>query len=355
MPRRIYVNHPHWIPPLQSEMRRMLDARMNPFFEYGQVALFGVRDADGSLVGRIAAILNPEHEKVHGERVGFFGLIELVNDVEVARKLFASVHAYLREKDCTRVIGPVNFTTNDESGLLLEGFDRPPCFMCNYCPPYYHDLLRTCGLTKAIDTLTYEASVHHFFPLKYERVLARASANPAIVLSPFRKKQAQRDVAVIRDIYNRSFRETWGFVPMTSNEARDLADRCIAFADEYLVWIARYHGQPAGMILGLPDINRVLKKLDGRLFPFGIVTFLLQRRRIDHCRVIAFGVLPEYRSLGIETLLIEKVRRRMLEGGYRSGEFSVVMENNLRMRGVLEAFGFRLTKRFRLYQGEIPC
>lgn len=251
------------------------------------------------------------------------------------------------------MIGPVNLGTNDESGFLLDDFASRPTIMVNYCLPYYHDLMQAAGMTKAIETLSYEAETHHPFPESYQHVLKRVLANPHVRLHRFSRRSAGTDMIEICNLYNASFKGTWGFVPLSHGEAIGLGKAFLPFADDDLVWIADYEGVPAGFILAIPDINEILAKLNGHMFPFGIFRFLAGRSKLSRCRIVAFGILPEHRGLGLETALIYKVRKRILEKPYRRAEFSVVMENNVRMRRLIEAIGFRLHKRYRLYRKEI--
>ncbi len=353
LPWNIYRDYPKWIPPLIDEMHRKLNPGKNPFFEYGQVKLFGVCNGDSEMVGRIAAIYNPVHCEIHQESAGFFGLFESINSLEVAQELFRAASGYLSGVRCTHMVGPVNFNTHDESGLLIEGHDKSPTLMCNYSPPYYAQLLSACGFSKVMDLLSYEARFGHIFPQKYLDVFKMVSKKSEINVRPFNRNQFLQEIAVIREIYNGSFVDVWGFVPLSSSEAQDMGKNFISFSDDELVWIAEYKNKPAGLILALPDVNEILKDINGRLFPFGIFRFLLRRRHIHGVRVIVLCVLPMFRSKGIETLLIHKVHQRILSVGYQRAEFSVVNENNTRMRNILETFGFHLTKRYRIYRAPI--
>ncbi len=350
MPWSIYRDYPKWIPPLIVEMQRKLDPTRNPFFEYGQVRLFGAFNRDGEMIGRIAAIHNPLHREIHHDSAGFFGLFESIKSLEVVQKLFRAAADYLAGFQCTHMIGPVNFSANEESGLLVEGYDQTPMLLCDYSPPYYADLLRACGCQKIMDLLSYEGKLDHVFPRKYLDVVAKASARPGVHIRPFRRRQLAREIDTIREIYNSGFKDVWGFAPLSSAEAEAMGRSFVSFSDDELVWIAEYRNQPVGLILALPDVNEILKDLHGRLLPFGILKFLLRRRRIRSVRVMVLCVLPKFRSMGIETLLIHKVHERFIAGGYQRAEFSVVNENNRRMRNILEAFGFRLVKRYRIYQ-----
>jgi len=353
MPWRIYRDYPKWIPPLIGEMHRKLNPEKNPFFEYGQVKLFGVCNGESEMVGRIAVIYNPVHCEIHQESVGFFGLFESINSLEVSHELFRAASNYLSGFKCTHMVGPVNFSTNDESGLLIDGYDESPTLMSNYSPPYYTQLLSACGFNKVMDLLSYDGESSHVFPQKYLNVFNKVSEKNDINVRPFNRNQFLQEIATIRGIYNGSFIDVWGFVPLSSSEAEAMGKNFISFSDDELVWIAEFKNKPAGLILALPDVNEILKDINGRLFPLGIFKFLLLRRHIRGVRVIVLCVLPMFRSIGIEALLIHKVRHRILTGGYQRAEFSVINENNIRMRNILENFGFKQVKRYRIYRAPI--
>ena len=351
--RRLYAGNHAWVQPLTREVRRKLDPSTSAFLQYGSVQLLGLHGHNGALLGRVAAIMSPWHRNQHGEAAGFFGLFECVKDAEAARLLISAVEANLRQSDCTCMIGPVNLSTNDESGFLLNGYNRPPTFMCNYCHPYYHELMEQCGLRKLIDTVAYETQHGHIFPEKYYRVIDRISQDGHVTLRRFDRRCAIENVLQIREIYNESFKNTYGFVPISEGEAEELAEGLLTFADLDLIWLALYDAQPVGFILGFPDINEVLRHLNGRIGPLGLVRLLLARRTIRGCRVAAFGVVPQYRSLGIEAALVRRVHERINTRPYRRIEFSVVMENNVRMRRLLESFGFEQTRRYRIYRKDL--
>jgi len=351
--RDLYANVDAWVQPLTREMRRKLDPNLSAFASYGTVQLLGVYDEQHSLIGRVAAIVNPAHKEMYGEATGFFGLFEIANNPEASILLLSEVERVLGEAGCDRIIGPVNLTTNDETGFLLDGYDRPPTFMCNYCHPYYHGLMEQWGMRKLMDVFSYETKHGHVFPSKYYRVVERVSRGSRVKLDRFDRRRAKDQIKQIRYIYNESFKDTYCFVPISEGEARELADGLLSFADLNLVWIASYDNQPVGFILGFPDINEVFIHMNGRVGLIGLIRLLSARWSVKGVRVAAFGVLPQFRSLGIEAALVYKVHQRINTRPYKRIEFSVVMENNVRMRRILEAFGFELTKKYRLYQKEL--
>lgn len=352
-PHLLYKNNPYWVPPLDIDLRERINPAKNPFLKYGRIKLFLAMDEKDNVLGRIAAVINPVHNNLYKDNTGFFGLFECINDLAAANLLFNSAKKWLKDKGLTGILGPVNFNTNEECGVLVENFSESPMIMCNYSYPYYDALIKSCGLVKEMDLISYKGYAGHIYPEKYHEVFNRASINPNISFRTLEKKNLDHDRKILMDIYNGSFKNVWGYVPFTDEESLTMAKTFTQFYDQNLVWICYYKDTPVGFILALPDINEVLKKLHGSLYPFGIIKFLLYKNRLNTIRVLTLAVLPEYRHLGIEILLINKVHSRMKTKGYQKAELSVVMETNYNMRKVLENLGFTITKRYRLYKGAI--
>ena len=352
IPWDLYASDPYWVPPLLREERRKLDRKRAPFFEYGDLALFAVHSQDRRMVGRVAAIHNPRWQSHYNDRTGFFGLFECINDRESAAALLQAVRCWLGERGCSHFLGPVTLTTNEEVGVLIEGFDSAPRVLTNYAPPYYKDLFEACGLSKAVDLLSYTGEVRHMFPPKFYRVLARAMSHKNIHVRPFSRRRWDDDVRIIRELYNATFGDVWGFVPLTEAEAGEMG-RILRFSDEQLIGIAECDGKPVGCILGVLDINEILRTLHGRLSLTGIFKMLRARRFIRGVRVMVSGILPAYRPTGIEARLIRWVHERMMSAGYERAEFSWLVEGNAPSRRILEAIGFSLAKRHRVYSGMI--
>ncbi|MCX6578835.1 MAG: GNAT family N-acetyltransferase [Candidatus Aminicenantes bacterium] len=352
-PRAIYRGNNHWVPPLTLDMRRRLHPLENPFFRYGSVKLFAALDEKEALVGRCAAIINPVHDELYHDKAGFFGMFECIDDIAAARALMGAVMDELRGNNRARVIGPVNFTTNDEAGILVEGFDSDPMIMTAYNPPYYAKLLEACGFEKAMDMLNYEWQFSHAYPDRFERIMETLSLHSEIHIRPLNRKRLKEEILAIREVYNASFQGVWGFVPITLAEAEEMGKVFRLFADDELVLFAEYKGKPVGFCLTLPDVNEILKELNGTFFPFGIFRFALRRRRIRNARVMVLGVLPAYRNLGTAAMLIHRLHRVGRARHYQKAELGVVMESNQRMRGLLDTLGFRANKRYRIYHAPI--
>ena len=352
LPWRIYAGDPCWVPPLRREERRKINRRNNPFFEYGSAELLGVYGPSGDLVARAMAIHNPRFQRYQDPTAGFFGMFETVNDLEVARLLLEAVRDRLRRKGCTSLLGPVTMTPNEEVGLLIEGCGTPPAILTNYAPQYYGDLLSRCGLSRAMDLLTYAAELGHSFPKKFFDVLEFVQRRGKIRIRTYDRARWRSEVELIRTLYNESFTDVWGFVPVTVAEAQEMG-RMLRYSDDQLIAIVECDGRPAGCILAALDLNEILRGFNGRLSLVGALKILRIRQTDTGVRVMVLGVLPEFRSRGIEVILIDHVRRRMLLQGYRRAEFSFVLEDNVPMRRLLEGLGFAQTKLHRVFQGPI--
>lgn len=339
-----------WVPPLLSEERRRIDPERNPFFEHGAVELY-IAYRRGRPVGRIAAIENRLHNEFHNDRVGFFGLFESVRDPEVAGALLDRAAAWVRGRDLDRLRGPVNFSTNEEAGLLVQNFEDPPAILMPYNPPYYAELLEGWGLGKAKDLLAYELEHDDFRHERFralQRVLQRSEHD--LEVRSLDMKRFVEEVALIRDLYNQAWERNWGFVPMTDAEVDRMAEQLKPVVEPELALIGEVDGEAAGFALALPDINQALRHLDGRLFPLGIFKLLWYMRRIRRIRIVTLGLKPEYRRTGLDALFYLEIFQRGSRKGYRRAESSWILEENRLMWRALEKMGFHRSKTYRLYE-----
>lgn len=355
LPWRINAGDPLWVPPLRMSLRTALDRNKHPFHDHAEVAYF-VAEREGSVVGRIAAIANHLHNEYHGDRTGFFGLFESVDDPRIARGLVDAAAHWLRQRGMERMRGPVNFSTNEEiasPGVLVEGFDTPPMAMMSHNPPYYARLLEGTGLEKSKDLLAFwldDPTPPERLVRGMERVVERMGA----VIRPLDLKRFQHDVDIIKGIYNSAWSRNWGFVPMTDAEFDHLAKEFRPIVDPSLCLIAEVKGEPVGFSLALPNINHALKRLpDGRLFPFGLFRFLWHKRKIRGIRVITLGFKPGYQHSGLGAALYLRSWLAGTARGYDHGEASWILEDNLDMVHPLERMGARAYKRYRIFEGSL--
>jgi hypothetical protein len=343
---------PHWVPPLIGETKKLFSPKTNPFFEHGEIEPYLARK-EGEVVGRIAAVRNRAHEEFHGESAGFFGFFECVDDHEVAMGLLGAVREFLRNRKLRIMRGPVNPSTNEECGVLVDGFDADPMIMMTHNPPYYDALLRKSGVDKAKDLVAFllEADA---VPERVERGVAIArKRNHGITVRPLNKKRFDDEVEAFRVVYNGAWERNWGFVPMTDAEIIHMAKQLRPVVDPDIVRIAEHEGRPVGFALGLPDMNAAVKHANGKLFPFGLLKILWHARRNRRARVLALGILEPYRKTGLDMILYYDLFKAGLAKGYRQGEFSWVLEDNLAMIRPIESMGARRYKTYRIYESPV--
>jgi GNAT superfamily N-acetyltransferase len=338
------------VPPLLAEERKRIDPGTNPFFGHGSVQLY-LAYKDGRAVGRIAAIENKLHNEYHDENIGFFGLFEAVDDPEVGGALLDAAAKWVRERGLVALRGPTNFSTNEECGLLVDRFDLSPYVMMTDNPPYYADLWTGWGLTKIKDLLAFEGSAESFNAQRLrglKRLIERSGLD--IRVRSMRMKQFDEEVALVRDLYNAAWEKNWGFVPMTDQEVDYMAKQLKPVVDPDLALIGEIDGEPAGFALALPDINQAIRRVNGRLLPFGIVKLLWHMRRVRGIRILTLGLKAEYRRTGLAEMFYAEIFKRGTEKGHYVGESSWILEDNQIMRGAVEKMGFHPYKTYRLYE-----
>ena len=353
-PWEIYKNDPYWIPPLLVNEKGLLGYAKDPFYEENQIQTF-LAERDGKVVGRIAAILNVGHLERYGDKVGFFGFYESVDDQAVADALFAAASDWLKERGCETMRGPANPSLNHTVGLLIEGFDSSPFFMMTYNPAYYERLFENVGLAKSQDMYAYWGKIE-MLPKVRERYLRTAEMIQErydVKLRPLDKKRFEADVRMFLEIYNRSLSNTWGFVPFSDAELRATAASMKYLMVPELAMVAEIDGKPAGVTFCLPDYNPRIKAINGRLFPFGFWKLLRKRSEIKRMRIISTNVLPEYQMTGLGLVLLNALVPKTLECGVQEAEFSWVLESNQYSRGSLEKGGAVRNKTYRVYDKKI--
>jgi hypothetical protein len=351
-PYRLYKNDPNWVPPLISERRDFFNPTKNPFFQHARVRYFMAYDS-GRPVGRVAGILNFAHNEFHDEKIYFFGFFEAENSPEVAAVLMKKIEEAGREEKQAVLRGPANFSSNDEWGSLLEGFDSPPVVGMTYNPPYYNELFLQTGFYKAKDLLAYLTDEENRPPERMIRVAQKVKEKEGVVLRKVRMADFANEVKIVREIYNQAWEKNWGFVPMTDAEFNHAAERFKPMVDPDMVFIAEVEGKPVGFCLSLPDINQVLIRLKGRLFPFGIFKFFWHtkiKRKINTVRTITMGVIPEFRKRGIDNVMTTETYFTGVPKGYVICEMSWVLEDNYMMNRIAEIWGARLYKKYRIWE-----
>ena len=357
-PWRVYADDPYWVPPLISERKEFFDPARNPFYEHADVQLF-LAEQDGEVVGTISAHINYRHNEFHGEKAGFFGFFECIEDYEVAQALLDTACNWVAERGMELIRGPMNFSTNEECGLLVEGFDSRPVVLMTYNPRYYVDFIERAGFTKAkdlyayiIDTGIIEGNIQNL-PRKVLKAAEAARRNPRIVVRNLNMRDFDREVERAWKVYNSAWSKNWGFVPMTRKEFEHMAYGLKPFLDPDLIFAAEADGEPVGVSVTLPDLNIPLHKMNGRLFPFGWIKFLWYKRKIDTARFFMMGVIEEYRTRGIDAIFYLETAKAMLRKGYVRCEMSWILEDNTMMNRIIRRLGGRVYKVYRIYEKKL--
>jgi GNAT superfamily N-acetyltransferase len=350
----LYRGDPNWVPPLRMDQKELVGYAHHPFFEKNQAQTF-LAFRDGRVCGRIAAILNRVHIEKFNDPRGFFGFFECEDDQEAADLLLAAVKDWFEQQGITRVRGPMNPGLNYTIGLLVEGFDSPPTFMMTYNPPYYARLLESCGFHKVHDLYAYYG---HKGMLSLPGNAKRAKISEQIVerlnikLKSLDRTRFLEDVESFLNIYNCSMYQHWGFTPMSDAEVKHTAKSLRWLMVPELAMVAEIDGKRIGAVFCLPDYNPRIKKINGRLFPFGFLRLIWNKKAIKKVRVLSTNVLPEYHLMGIGLVLLRGLMPKALAWGLEEVEYSWVSETNAASRGSLEKAGSKLIKTYRLYDWE---
>jgi len=349
-PYSLYAKDPLYAPVLKREVREQLTGK-NPFFKHAEVKYF-VAEKKGDPVGRIASIINLRHKEFHNEEVGFFGFFESIDDPDISGRLLDTAAHDLKIKGMERMRGPMNFSTNEECGFLVEGFDTPPMLMTPYNPPYYNDLMEKYGMEKIKDLYAYIYDVQETPPKKVTRVGAIAEKR-GIRVRPIDKKKFHEEMLVFKEVYNSAWEKNWGFIPLTDGELYYLGKRLRQIVVPELTLVAEDQGKPVGFMGLVPDFNSVLRHMNGRITPLSIIKALYYARKISGLRLLLLGIKSKYRNKGVDALLIREAFKGIKKGGYKRVEFSWVLEDNIPIQRIIEMADGRLYKKYRIYEKSI--
>ncbi|TMK39492.1 MAG: hypothetical protein E6G56_11065 [Actinobacteria bacterium] len=357
LPFSLYREQENWVPPLLSELSKRLDQRKNPFFEHAEAQYF-LAWRDGEPVGRISAHIDRHLNEFQANDWGLFGFFESENDPETAGALLEAAGTWLAERGRGRMVGPMDFTTNDECGLLIEGHEFTPLILCPWHHPYYQPLLEGQGLTKAMDLYMWRLWVdarHKVHPAIWEAA-AKAQSEHGIRVRSMRKRDLEAEVGRFLEVYNAAWERNWGAVPLTEAEVRYYAQDLKPVLDENWAFIAETEdGEVVGAALTLPDYNQVLIHLGGRLLPIGWAKALYWRRKIDQVRVFALGVKPGYQHTGVAARMYELHFDAAERTPQKGGEMGWILETNEAMNRAMEGMGGEIKRRFRIYERELSA
>lgn len=355
LPFRLYRNDPYWVSPVKFFQKELFNKQKHPFHEHSDVTVFLARDTKGRAAGRIVSIVNHIHNDYHDEKTGFFGFIEGEKDEELFRLLLAAAEEELRAAGMEKARGPMNFSTNEECGILVKGFDSSPLVMMTYNPTWYMEMLEGAGYKKLKDLYAYYLDADILDYSRMSRIADLVMKRTDAVIRNISVKHIHREVPIIMDIYNECWENNWGFVPMTKQEMDMMADELKMIMIPQLAPVVEVNGDPVAFAISLPDANQAFKRAGGSLLKAVLALKVpLFRTRINQVRVMLLGVRKAFRGRGLEALLIDRVIKSSIEMGMGRGELSWILEDNIPMRRILEndlhADPYRI---YRIYQKNI--
>lgn len=353
LPFRLHANHPQWVPPLKLERRLFLNKRMNAFFSHGEAEYFLAR-REGRVVGRITAQVNHAFNDYQHKNWGWYGFLEFEDDQEVLQALLDAAASWLRARGKERMVGPACFAMNDESGILIEGFELRPMIVQPWNPPYYPQRMEQAGMTKAMDLLMWNLEVSDrakVLPVIFE-LAEKVQSEHGIRVRPMRRRQLRKDMDSFAEVYNSAWSENWDFVPFSKKDLDAYAQELHLVFDKHWFMIAEKEdtGEVVGMAITVPDVNQVLSQMNGRLLPLGWWKFLTKGRRMDRVRVGFLGVKPEYQHTGVAAKLYVEHFNAAAVRPQTGGEMGWILETNTAMNRGMEAMGGRVVKRYRVYE-----
>jgi hypothetical protein len=351
LPRDLYLGDPDFVLPLDHDIRSRLDQKRHPYYQHAEAALFLARRR-GRVVGRIGATVNRLHNEYHAERVGFFGFFESVREFEVANALLDKAAAWLKKRNQTAMRGPASFSSNDEFGLYVGGDPGPPVIMMSYNPLWYAPLIEGAGLSKVMDLYAWDITDKDNVQ-RWERLAQRIAVRENVSVRCMDMKHFARDVGLIRDLYADAWAKNWGFVPMTQAEFDFMAKELKPVVVPEMVIFVVKDGREVGFLLALPDLNQIIKHLNGHLFPLGFFKLILGKRRVSKARILAMGISQEFMGRGLDALLYDAITKNSGAIGIHEGEMSWVLETNTAMNNTFRRVGARLSRTYRVYERAI--
>jgi hypothetical protein len=348
----LYKNEPNFVADLRIMQKTILDKKKNRFFKHAEAEYFIAKDTAGNIVGRIAAIKNDNHLKLGIDNFGFFGFFECIDNQEVANSLFDSAIYWLKSKGLNGVYGPMNPSTNDTCGTLIDGFDTPPYIMMVHNMPYYDKLITNYGFEQRMDLFSYKLTVDEFSPkfIKLANQIEERLLQTGIKIRQINFKNIVEETERLRIIYNQAWAKNWGFIPMDDEEFTELVKELKMVTLPELVYIAEDKGVPVAFIALLPNLNEILKSIkDGKLFPFNFIKLLGFQRKVKSVRVLTLGIVEGYRNTGIDAVFYNKCFEATQRLGYIEAEASWILENNQMMNRILINTNAKVYKKYRIY------
>jgi GNAT superfamily N-acetyltransferase len=351
LPYRLHANEARWVPPLRLERRLFLSKRFNAFFKHGDARLF-LAHRDGRAIGRISAQIDRAFNGYHRTTWGMFGFLELEEDPDALPALLDAASGWLREQGCDRLVGPMDFTMNDECGVLIDGFERRPLIRQPWHPPYYRELCEGAGLEKVVDLYMWELHLSgksEVLPVIWE-LADKLEPEHGIRLRQMTRRGLRRDLDAFAEIYNEAWSRNWGFVPYSKEDLDAFAQELHLVFDRDWFLVAEKDGEAVGVAITLPDINQVLDRMQGRLLPLGWWHYLRRKRIVSACRVGFLGVKRDYQHTGVAAALYAEHFHASERTRIKWGEMGWILETNTPMNRAMEGMGGRIVKRYRMYE-----
>ncbi|MBF0104515.1 MAG: N-acetyltransferase [Deltaproteobacteria bacterium] len=354
LPYRLYKGEKNWVPPLKMERHEFFNPKKNPYFDNARVQLF-VALKDGIPAGRLSAQINNLHNNLYHENTGHFGCFECTNDTAVAQALFQTAENWLKMQGMNRVVGPFSLSINEESGILIKGYDARPYPFMPYNYPYYAQLIEERGYTKIKDLIAWNYDSSRPIPEAAAQIAAVVKTYPGLTVREVDPKKLKRDVKIIRDVFNSAWSKNWGFIPWTDAEVDKLAKDFKLILNPRLALIAEVNGEPAAISIAFPNYHEAIADLNGRLFPFGLIKFLyrLKTNKIRSSRLALLGIKKEYRHdvlAGLSVYLYTEMHRRSHEIGQIGGELSWTLDDNIKINTGISLMGGEPHKTYRIYE-----
>jgi len=350
LPRLIYHGDPNWIPPLKSDMSKLLAPKSHPFWKFSERELFLARRGREE-VGRIAAIVDGNYNRFHQEKMGIWGFFESTHDPEVAVALFSTAEHWVREKGMKFFRGPLNPSTNYEVGLLVQGFTSPPTLMMTYNPSYYPELVRYCGFKKEKDLLAFLFSKDYEPPDWAIPLAERVASKGEITIRHINPKALVTEIILLNRVYNECWAGNWGFVPMTDGEIAENAKSLTPILDPELAFFLCHKDEPIGVFVCLPDVNPLLKRFNGKLGVSALIKKHLYWSEITGLRILMFGVKEKYRQMGAPFVAFDHIMRVLRnQDKYRYIEAGWTLEDNDAINRFFIEGGTDPYKRYRIYR-----
>lgn len=350
LPSKVHRNDPTWLPPIYMDEWELFNEKKNKSYQYAETILC-LAYRDKKAVGRIMGIINRRYNEIHNEQHGRFCFLECFEDQEVVHALITKIENWAREKGMTALVGPLGFSDKDPQGMQIEGFEHPKFIVCPTNDRYLPEMIVKEGYEKHQDLVNYLAKTPDDLPPVYKKILSRVSLNNEYKIVEFKsRKQLKPYIVPALELMNQTFKEIYGFVPLTDPEKLELAARYMMILDPRFIKVVEANDSLVGFAIGIPDISEGIRKAGGRLFPFGIFRILKESKRSKKLLMLLGGVKKEYRGKGIDVLMSVKLLQACIEHKFELIDLHLVLENNTSMRNECERAGGKIIKRFRIYR-----